>query len=346
MARGLVRTAAYLPRFTGGAGRMRGFDEDATTLAAAALELATGDDPRIDRELRIDTVGIPEPADPVLLAAVLGGTTAVSKPSSAPLGLHEALLEALGSSGPAWVVATAVQADEPEPHPLPFPGEGAAALLIDDRPEADPQVLAAILDRARAGARTPLEPLFAQYREAPGRSVWSGPWRDAPGSGVAPPFPGGRRPVSSSTVSQGAFVPPSRDEESRRSRWAFLADRCDTCGVRTFPARGRCRDCGETLRLRPERLPRRGLTVVARTWIGQGGQPTEFDPQVEACGPYGVVLADAAPDVRVTLAVADLAPEQVTVGSKVDTAFRRLYSIDGLWRYGRKAVPVRPEDGS
>ena len=346
MARGLVRAAAYLPRFTTGAGRLGGFDEDATTLAAAALELLTGNDPRIEGELRIETVGIPEPVDPALLAAVLGGTTAVPKPAPAPLGLREVLLKALGSSGPEWVVATAVQADGPEAPPLPFPGEGAAALLIDDRPEADPQVLAAILDRARAGSLTPLEPLFAQYRADPGRSVWSGAWRAAPGSGVVPPFPGGRRPVSRSTVSQGAFVPPSRDEESRRSRWAFIADRCDTCGVRTFPARGRCRGCGETLRLRPERLPRQGLTVVARTWIGQGGQPTEFDPQVEACGPYGVVLADADQDVRVTLAVADLAPEQVTVGSKVDTAFRRLYSIDGLWRYGRKAVPVRSDDRS
>ena len=80
--------------------------------------------------------------------------------------------------------------------------------------------------------------------------------------------------------------------------------------------------------------------MLAVTWIGQGGQPTEFDGQVEMSGPYGVVLAEVAPDVRVTLTVTEAGPEEVRIGSKVDTGLRRLYPIEGAWRYGRKALPA------
>jgi uncharacterized OB-fold protein len=57
-------------------------------------------------------------------------------------------------------------------------------------------------------------------------------------------------------------------------------------------------------------------------------------------GPYGVVLAELVPGVRATLQVADARPADVRVGSRVDTVLRRLYAIEGAWRYGRKAVPA------
>ncbi len=80
--------------------------------------------------------------------------------------------------------------------------------------------------------------------------------------------------------------------------------------------------------------------MVAATWIAPGGQPTEFDAQVEGSGPYGVVLAEIAPDARVTLMVADAGRDEIAVGCRVDTVLRRLYPIEGAWRYGRKAVPA------
>jgi hydroxymethylglutaryl-CoA synthase len=167
-----------------------------------------------------------------------------------------------------------------------------------------------------------------------------GDWNEDPAQGrsLTSDVPASGPPEYS--VSQGAFVPAPRYEESRPSRWGFVAERCPSCSHRTFPARGRCRGCGEASGLRQEPLPLHGATVVASTWIGPGGQPTEFDGQVEATGPYGVVLAEIAPDVRVTLQVADARPADVRVGAKVDTVLRRLYPIEGAWRYGRKAVPA------
>ncbi|HEY6238345.1 MAG TPA: hypothetical protein VIZ68_04075, partial [Thermoplasmata archaeon] len=63
-----------------------------------------------------------------------------------------------------------------------------------------------------------------------------------------------------------------------------------------------------------------------------------FDPLVERVGGYGVVLVSIAPGVRVTLQVADHGPEPLPVGSRVATVLRRLYAMEGEWRYGRKAV--------
>jgi len=44
--------------------------------------------------------------------------------------------------------------------------------------------------------------------------------------------------------------------------------------------------------------------------------------------------------MRVTLQVTDAAPCTLKVGDHVDTRLRRLYPMEGEWRYGRKAVPV------
>lgn len=81
--------------------------------------------------------------------------------------------------------------------------------------------------------------------------------------------------------------------------------------------------------------------MVASTTVGPGGQPTEFDDQVARSGPYGVVLVELAPGARVTLQVTDARPGELGVGARVGTSLRRLYPMEGEWRYGRKAVPLR-----
>ena len=142
-------------------------------------------------------------------------------------------------------------------------------------------------------------------------------------------------------VSEGAYVPRPRYLENLPSRWRFVAEQCGACRAYTFPTRGRCRACGRTEGLEARELPRDGGLVVASTVIERGGQPTEFDPVVEAFGPYQVVLVELAPGARVPLQVADTAPGEIRIGDPVDTRLRRLYAMEGEWRYGRKAVPAR-----
>jgi uncharacterized OB-fold protein len=340
MGRGVIRAGAYLPRYVDRGRRVGAMDEDAFTFVATALERVVPREPVDTRPQRVRTLGFATPPDVGSLSALLGAPVAEDGSPGAVSTLEDAFTEAFKGSGPAWILAASRDADGPGGSRTPPPGEGGVALLVDDVPDNpagrfDPDAMGSpaggsVLSQLFAGAPSRLAD----------RAAWFGDWAVDLSSGpTAPARLHGTVDRPAYTVSQGAFVPPPRYDESRASRWRFVADRCGSCGVRTFPARGRCGRCGRTDALRPEPLPLGGATVRATTWIGPGGQPTEFDLQVELGGPYGVVLAEVAPDVRVTLPVADARPEEVRIGSIVDTRLRRLYPIEGSWRYGRKAVP-------
>jgi uncharacterized OB-fold protein len=179
---------------------------------------------------------------------------------------------------------------------------------------------------------------FAGFR-LEGAVRWVGDWTE-PGTGIRPA--GDRfleRAATASAVSQGAYVPHPRYLENLPSRWRLVADRCPACEGTTFPQRGFCRHCGASENLAAQLLPSESLEVEAVTTIGSGAQPTEFDPQVAATGPYDVALVSLAPGLRATLQVADAPPGQLQVGDRVDTILRRLYPMEGEWRYGLKAVP-------
>lgn len=341
MVRGLVRAAAYLPRASDGQRRIGAHDEDAFTFAATALELAAGEETTGGRPATVRALGDSASLEATGLGAVLGAPVRLVPPGAGADPLGEALSAAAAAAGPAWIVVVAADdADRPGALAGP-PGEGAAALLVDDRPGTVP-LPRTPGEGVRTPSGTPLARLFDAARTDADARAWIGDWTVDPTRGANRAERVARAGRPGLTVSQGAFVPLPRYEEGLASRWRFVAERCRACSARTFPARGRCRNCGTAEALRAEPLPLHGAVVVASTWIGRGGQPTEFDVQVETTGPYGVVLAELAADARVTLMVTEGRPDEVRVGSRVDTVLRRLYSIEGAWRYGRKAIPARP----
>ncbi|MCI4350717.1 MAG: zinc ribbon domain-containing protein [Thermoplasmata archaeon] len=141
-------------------------------------------------------------------------------------------------------------------------------------------------------------------------------------------------------VSEGAYVPRATYLDNLAARWRLSAERCGECASVTFPPRHRCRTCGRDDRLTRAALPRHGLEVAAVTTIAPGAQPTEFDPLVDRRGAYSVVVVDVAPGVRVTAQVTDAVAGSLTIGDRVDLELRRLYPMEGTWRYGLKAVPA------
>ncbi|MGI0140176.1 MAG: Zn-ribbon domain-containing OB-fold protein [Thermoplasmata archaeon] len=146
--------------------------------------------------------------------------------------------------------------------------------------------------------------------------------------------------MSLGAVSEGAYVPRARYLEEIPSRWRFEGEECLACRYLTFPRRGRCRHCARTDKMQPHAFPLDGVKVVSATEIGKGGQPTEFDLWVEAMGPYGVLLVELAPGVRATVQTSGAPIGEFPIGRPVSTRLRRLYPMEGEWRYGRKAVPV------
>jgi len=338
MARRLLCAAAYRPS---GGNPGPSFDEDAFTIAATALERTSPQRRAEPSPLSLALVGeVPASLDwawPVLL----GGPVHLQRSAASASGLSEALRTAAGGSeGPALVVATGSLLAKTTPGELPTV---AVAFRFDGPKGPGSEVRLEPADGAGSLVEAAIGLFRAHSAGDPG-SQWVGDWAELARTAAAE---SAESPAESSTdrVSQGAYVPRARYLENLPSRWRFTAERCGACAGVTFPARGKCRSCGRTEGLTAVDLPHDEALVVATTVIGAGGQPTEFDPQVERRGPYEVVLAELAPGARVTLQVTDSTPGEVRIGDRVDSRLRRLYAMDGEWRYGRKAVP-RPGSGA
>ena len=317
--------ARYRPGYARDGIRVLGPDEDGFSLAACVLE-RPGRLPSPAGPVRVHAVGPLPPVADWGLAALLDRPVELRRYPGEPAGLAEAR-EAWAEGDPARV------------HYL---------VVVDDGTTfgSDPHDAGAYA--VRRGGGVP-EGVSVPHPALDGRPGWRGPNgpdvedlslpspRSVPVEGVE-----AFRSLSPAAVSEGAYVPRARYLENLPSRWRLAAERCGRCGAITFPLRGRCRGCGLREQLGPYSLPFDGGTVIAATTVGPGGQPTEFDAQVAALGEYGVVLAELAPGVRLTLSVADTDPTGLPIGSRLSTRLRRLYPMEGEWRYGRKAVPFHP----
>ena len=342
--RGLVRAAAYLPPGTAGGRRVAGADEDGFTLGATAVERAGEEAGGTADPISLELLGDYPASLDWAVPYLLGAPAQIARSEATGSQLVAALVRAAaGGKGNAVVLAVEMpERSGAGSRPSSRAGAGAAAFWFEEgRGEVLPAEVSSLVPEPTA-----LGTSFEVFRRAAESmpSVWVGDWSADAGSGRAvdleriAPLIG----LSTGAVSEGAYVPRPRYLENLPSRWRFVAQHCSGCGALTFPARGVCRFCGRVDGLRSLVLPRDGAEVVATTVIGPGGQPTEFDPQVGALGPYEVVLAELAAGVRGTLQVTDAEPGTVRIGDRVDTRLRRLYPMDGEWRYGRKAVPRSP----
>lgn len=339
------RVALYAPTNSADGVRIASADEDAFTLGATAAERVGAEREATGAPIPIHLVGeFPSAADwgfPILLGHP--GSSVVRYPSSASelAGAVRALED--DGEGPALVVAAEL-AGRRSPTAAIKPsslGTAAVAFLLVTTDAARPFPL----DPAPAG-RSALSAI-AQHLGKEGRDRSNGPafvgdWDADPAAGhrVDPEAVARAAERDPSAVSEGAYVPRARYLENLPSRWRFAADECGACRTVTFPARGVCRRCRRRDALMTRLLPRDEGSVVAVTRIGKGGQPTEFDAQVEASGPYQVALVELEIGIRITLQVTDATPEELRVGDRVRTMLRRLYPMEGEWRYGRKAVAL------
>jgi len=336
-----VRWGSYLPAWTSGGRRVAAPDEDAFTLAVTAAERVFEPSESDSAVGEIHLVGdFPAVVD-WGFGAFLGHAVEVFRHPGGVASFRAALeAAARADSGSTLRIVLAAELPEREGSAPGTKGAsigaGSVALRIEggDRAEASGRRVPdapSVLDAARE---------LWTSRSDPERVAWAGDWA-LTGDGGRPAdlariLDASNPPLSA--VSEGAYVPRPRYLENLPSRWRLIADACDRCGTRTFPSRGACSNCRSRDGLRPFALPRDGGIVVASTRIGKGGQPTEFDGQVAATGPYGVVLVELAPGVRATLQVADGGDSAVPIGARVSTRLRRLYPMEGEWRYGRKAV--------
>jgi uncharacterized OB-fold protein len=136
----------------------------------------------------------------------------------------------------------------------------------------------------------------------------------------------------------GAHVSVPMYERSIGQRLAFEGERCTDCGRIAFPPKGACPDCGidafETVELSGEG------TVYSYTVLSPGGAPPEFAEQARAEGRYVVAIVELDEGPRITAQLADVDPDEVSVGTAVSGRIRRIYEEEGVVRYGFKFVPA------
>lgn len=142
----------------------------------------------------------------------------------------------------------------------------------------------------------------------------------------------------------GAYVSVPTWHRSIPHRYRLVAGRCPQCSTLNYPPEGACIDCRNRATFEMVELPGTG-TVEVVTGISPGGAPPEFSELQAQSGNYLVAtVALDGPDANESVSLPIQAVptlERLSPGDRVRTTFRRIYTQEGVTRYGFK---IRAED--
>jgi 3-hydroxy-3-methylglutaryl CoA synthase/uncharacterized OB-fold protein len=119
---------------------------------------------------------------------------------------------------------------------------------------------------------------------------------------------------------------------ARATRWkyAFVASRCTACGRVHVPPQRVCGGCGKTDQMEPLPLADKLGTVV--TYAIDRLAYSLSPPVIQA-------VIDFDGGGRVSCELTECTPDEVSVGTRVEFTFRRMYSAQGVHNYFWKARP-------
>ncbi len=126
--------------------------------------------------------------------------------------------------------------------------------------------------------------------------------------------------------------PPSARSEAWK--FGFVGTVCTECGRVHVPPKRVCTNCGATDQMERRRLADVPGTVATFTVDRLAYSPSP--PMIDA-------VIDFDGGGRYTLEVADADPDQISIGTRVEMAFRRLYTTGGVHNYFWKARPLTSE---
>jgi 3-hydroxy-3-methylglutaryl CoA synthase/uncharacterized OB-fold protein len=125
---------------------------------------------------------------------------------------------------------------------------------------------------------------------------------------------------------------PGGPAAARREEWkfAFVGSGCRQCGHVHVPPRRVCVNCGAVDEMERRPLADRQGAVATYTVDRLAFSPSP--PMIDA-------VVDFDGGGRYTLEVADAAPEEVEIGTRVELTFRKLYTTGGVHNYFWKVRP-------
>ncbi|MFB6134703.1 MAG: Zn-ribbon domain-containing OB-fold protein [Halanaeroarchaeum sp.] len=137
----------------------------------------------------------------------------------------------------------------------------------------------------------------------------------------------------------GAYISLPTWWRNLGSRYRLELGRCPECGAYNFPPEGACKECNALPEYETVEAAGTG-EVIAKTII-QGGAPPEFTELIEKQEEIGVVIVDLEEGARLPGMVTDVDPETIDHGDEVEAVIRRIYTQEGVPRYGVKFRPVQ-----
>jgi 3-hydroxy-3-methylglutaryl CoA synthase/uncharacterized OB-fold protein len=132
---------------------------------------------------------------------------------------------------------------------------------------------------------------------------------------------------------------PAAPPSSRNAPWKFalVGSRCTDCGTRHLPPERICLECRSVDRMAPEPLAHLQGTI---TTFAVDHLAFSVAPPVVAA------VVDLDGGGRIQCELADVVPDQVRIGGRVEMTFRRLYTTaDGVHNYFWKARPIEQGAG-
>ncbi len=238
------------------------------------------------------------------------------------------------SSPHARVAAAAAKALGTTDVPLPIGNAGAADAGLR---------LAAALDLARAGETIMLVSAVDGCDSIVLR-VGAGIEKARRGAPVAGQVGSGREVTYAQYLMWRGLLerePPRRPEPARPAgppsarseswKFAFVGSACKECGQVHVPPRRVCAGCGAVDKMERRQLADKPGTVATYTVDRLAFSPSP--PMIDA-------VVDFDGGGRYTLEVADAAPADVDIGTRIELTFRRLYTADGVHNYFWKVRPI------
>jgi len=123
-------------------------------------------------------------------------------------------------------------------------------------------------------------------------------------------------------------------------RYKLVGQKCKKCGSVNFPPKGVCKYCNSSSEFEEVQLSGKGK-VHTFVLISAGGAPPEFAEQEKAGGQYPVAIVQLDEGPKVIGQIADADPKEVKIDMPVTTELRKIYTEEGVIRYGFKFVPAR-----
>jgi len=121
-------------------------------------------------------------------------------------------------------------------------------------------------------------------------------------------------------------------------RYRMIGQKCKKCGAVNFPPKGVCKYCSVSSEFEELQLSGKGK-VHTFVLIGAGGAPPEFAEQEKAGGQYPVAIVELKEGPKVIGQIAEVNPKDVKIDMPVKGELRKIYTEEGVIRYGFKFVP-------